>query len=142
MGNPMSKAMNEQLEKNQEFMLRTQRMQMERQIMMQNVMRERMMAMQMARARDMFMWYSSFYGVAAVLTLIGTVKTRKPGVFVPIIPLSFILGYQYDLAHGTKIERMKEEAERILKEELSLLDLPQGVPTFDDIENARLALKK
>ena len=31
---------------------------------MQNYMREQAMAMQIARARDLFVWYSSFYAFA------------------------------------------------------------------------------
>ena len=37
---------------------------MERQIQMQDQMRERMAAQQIAKAREMFLWFGSFYAVA------------------------------------------------------------------------------
>ena len=39
---------------------------MERQIQMQNAMRERMMATQIASAKDIFYFLASFYGLATV----------------------------------------------------------------------------
>ena len=56
MGNFVGKAMEDNLNKTQQFMLEMNRMTMERQIQMQNQMRERMMAQQMAKAREMFLW--------------------------------------------------------------------------------------
>ncbi|XP_070563553.1 plasminogen receptor (KT)-like [Ptychodera flava] len=141
MGNPMTKVMDENMVKSQEFMLKTQRMTMERQLMMQNVMRERQMAMQIARARDLFYWWGSFYGVCLLGMTAGALKGKNPRLLAPLVPLTFILGYQYDLSYGTKIARMKDEAESILKDELSLLDLPDGIPTVEAIDKAREALK-
>ncbi|XP_077981498.1 plasminogen receptor (KT)-like [Glandiceps talaboti] len=149
MGNPMSmmsesmgKTMDDQMEKNQAFMLKTQKMQLQRQLMMQNLMRERQMAMQIARGRDLFVWWGSFYAVCGVGLTLGALKGKNPKLFAPMIPLSFILGYQYDLCYGTKIQRMKDEAESVLKNELSLLDLPDGMPTIDSIDKAVDAMKK
>ena len=34
-------------------------------------------------------------------------KTRKPGVLVPILPLSFFVGYQADFVYGSKIARVQ-----------------------------------
>lgn len=33
-------------------------------------------------------------------------KTRNPAVLIPLIPLSFVLGYQYDMTKGNKMERI------------------------------------
>ena len=44
---------------------------MERQIQMQNAMRERQMAMQIARGRDLFQWWATFYSVAALGGILG-----------------------------------------------------------------------
>ena len=46
---------------------------MERQIQMQNAMRERQMAMQIARGRDLFQWWAAFYSVAALGGILGWV---------------------------------------------------------------------
>lgn len=66
MGNFMASAMEENFKKTQKFQMETQRIMLERQIQMQNQMRERMMAAQLARAREMFMWLGSFYAIASV----------------------------------------------------------------------------
>ena len=42
-------------------------MQLERQIQMQNYMREQQFAMQVARSRDLFQWWAAFYGTIGVL---------------------------------------------------------------------------
>ena len=67
MGNMvMGRAMDENLKKNQEFMKEMQALTVERQIQMQNQMRERMAATQLAMARERFVWFGSFYLVATL----------------------------------------------------------------------------
>ncbi|XP_047425327.1 plasminogen receptor (KT) [Mugil cephalus] len=139
MGFLMSKSMDENLKKQQEFMLHNSRLQMERQILMQNQMRERQMAMQIAWSREFLNYFGSFFAVAAAGLTVGAIKRKKPALFAPIIPLSFILAYQIDSAYGTLIYRMRGEAENIMASERDRLDLPAGVPTFDSIEKARRA---
>ena len=47
-------------------------LQLERQIQMQNYMRERQMAMELARQREMFYnWYSPFYATLCTLCTLG-----------------------------------------------------------------------
>nr|CAD7589710.1 unnamed protein product [Timema genevievae] len=143
----------------------------ERQIQMQNQMRERMVSMQVARARELLYWFGSFYILAALGMIAGTYpsaikkitmnderilikeleymviqrgfcstaprrshqqqfrrprrintvhitiliiiafrRTRKPGVLAPLLPLSFIGGYQADMAYGNKLHRIRESA--------------------------------
>ncbi|CAG0905699.1 unnamed protein product [Darwinula stevensoni] len=77
MGISVSKVMQENLEKNQEFMLEMQKIQVERQIQMQNQMRERMMAMQLARSREFFYWFLGFYGVCTAGMLLGGVDKER-----------------------------------------------------------------
>ncbi|XP_064120531.1 plasminogen receptor (KT)-like isoform X1 [Macrobrachium nipponense] len=136
MGN-VNKAMNEATRKNQEFMLETQRIQLERQIHMQNEMREKMMSMQIARSRELLYWFGTFYIVAGIGMIAGFRRTRKPGTLVPLLPLSFLLAYQADLAYGSKLNRIKMEAENILLFERDLVSIPMGVPTPSSIDEAR-----
>nr|ADQ43240.1 stem/progenitor cells protein [Haliotis discus discus] len=138
MGILLGKTMDENLKKQQEFMLKTSVIQMERQIQMQNQMRERMMAMQIARARDIFVWFGSFYTLASLGMIAGFSKQRKPTVLIPALPLTFLLAYQYDMAYGNKMERMRGEADRIMDTEGIMLSLPHGLPTYSSIEAARL----
>ncbi|KAL6097014.1 plgrkt [Pungitius sinensis] len=112
---------------------------MERQLLMQNQMRERQMAMQVAWSREFLKYFGSFYTVTTVGLTLGALKRRNPSLLAPIIPLSFILAYQMDSAYGTLIYRMRGEAESVMASEHDRLDLPHGTPTFDSIEKARRA---
>ena len=67
----MSKAMDDNLKKNQQFMLEMNRITVERQIQMQNQMRERMAAAQIAKAREMFYWWATFYVAASIAMIRG-----------------------------------------------------------------------
>ena len=66
MGMVLGKTMDEQAQKQQDFMQEVQRVMLERNIQMQNEMRERLMAQQIARSREMFSWLASFYIIATV----------------------------------------------------------------------------
>ena len=66
MGNYMGRAMDDNFKKNQEFMREMQAVQVKRQIQMQNQMRERMAATQIAIARERLNWFGSFYVVATL----------------------------------------------------------------------------
>eukprot|EP00112_Aurelia_sp_Birch-Aquarium-sp1_P009854 Seg2136.4 transcript_id=Seg2136.4/GoldUCD/mRNA.D3Y31 product="Plasminogen receptor" protein_id=Seg2136.4/GoldUCD/D3Y31 len=141
MGKAMKETMDENMKKTQEFMLASQKMQMDRQMNMQRLMIEKQMASQIARAREMFDWVGSFYALASIGMFIGFSKTKKPSVLVPFVPLSFVVAYQAHLAYGNKIQRIRAEAERILAEEKDLITLPGGPVTFDAVEKARLSSK-
>ncbi|XP_072518585.1 plasminogen receptor (KT) [Salminus brasiliensis] len=137
MGFLLSKFMDQNLKKQQEFMLHNSRLQMERQILMQNEMRERQMAMQIAWSREFVKYYGTFFGLATFALTAGAIKKKKPGLFVPVVPLSLFMAYQLDMAYGTLIHRMKGEAESIMATERDRLEMPHGMPTFDSIEKAR-----
>ncbi|XP_055009475.1 plasminogen receptor (KT) [Boleophthalmus pectinirostris] len=139
MGFLLSKSMETNLQKQQEFMLHNARLQMERQIMMQNQMRERQMAMQIAWSREFLKYFGTFFSVASLGLCVGAIKKRKPVLLGPIVPLGFIFAYQLDMAYGTLVHRMREEAESIMASEGDRLDLPLGIPTFESIEKARRA---
>uniref|UniRef100_A0A452UPD7 Plasminogen receptor with a C-terminal lysine n=1 Tax=Ursus maritimus TaxID=29073 RepID=A0A452UPD7_URSMA len=82
--------------------------QLERQLMMQNEMRERQMALQIAWSREFLKYFGTFFGIAAISLTAGAIRRKKPAFLFPIIPLSFIFTYQYDLGYGTLLQRMKE----------------------------------
>ena len=56
--------------------------------------------------------------------------TRKPVALAPLLPLTFLVAYQADLAYGTKVNRIKTEAENILMFERDLIESPLGLPTI------------
>eukprot|EP00914_Ancora_sagittata_P019207 GHVO01038320.1.p1 GENE.GHVO01038320.1~~GHVO01038320.1.p1 ORF type:complete len:140 (-),score=24.83 GHVO01038320.1:66-485(-) len=137
MGSIVGKAMDENMKKQQEFMLQTQQMQMERQMQMQNYMRELQMSMQLARARDLFHWFGSFYTLAVAGSVAGFMKQKSPKIIAPLVPLTFIFAYQYDLAYGSKMDRMRNEAKVILEEQTSMLDLPKPLPSLGLLDERR-----
>lgn len=120
-------------------MLHNARLQMERQILMQNQMRERQMAMQIAWSREFLKYFGTFFTVATVGLTVGAMKRKKPALMAPLVPLGFIFAYQMDNAYGTLIYRMRDEAQNIMTSEPDRLDLPHGTPTFSSIEKARRA---
>ncbi|XP_020763610.1 plasminogen receptor (KT) isoform X1 [Odocoileus virginianus] len=137
MGFIFSKSMNENMKSQQEFMLMNSRLQLERQLIMQNEMRERQMAMQIAWSREFLKYFGTFFGITAISLTAGAIKGKKPVLILPMVPLGFVLAYQYDMGYGTLIHRMKGEAENILETEKSKLQLPKGVITFESLEKAR-----
>ncbi|XP_051268055.1 plasminogen receptor (KT) [Dicentrarchus labrax] len=139
MGFMLSKSMDEKVIKQQEFLLHNSRLQLERQIVMQNQMRERQMAMQIAWSREFLKYFGTFFTVTTVGLTLGAVKRKRPALLVPILPLGFIFAYQMDSAYGTLIYRMRGEAESIMASEHDRLDMPQGTPSFDSIEKVRRA---
>ncbi|CAL4171510.1 unnamed protein product, partial [Meganyctiphanes norvegica] len=110
---------------------------LERQIHMQNEMREKMMSMQIARSRELLYWLGSFYVIASIGMIAGYRRTKKPGVLFPLLPLTFITAYQADLAYGSKLNRINMEAENILLFEKDLVNMPLGLPSPSSIDEAR-----
>jgi len=136
MGN-VNQAMAENTAKNQEFMLASQQAALERQIHLQNEMREKLLASQIARSRELLYWFGAFYFISAAGMMAGYSRSRKPGTLVPLLPLTFILGYQLDLCYGSKLARIKMEAENILTWEREVVALPGGLPSPATLDEAR-----
>ena len=130
MGNIVGSA----LEKQQEKAITAQKVMLSRQIEMQQTMRERMMAVQVAGARDMFMFYGGAMALIFPLLIIGSIKKKNPALLGPIIPFSFILAYQYDWAYYTKADRIMKEADHILQHEKHYLYFPGGELTVETID--------
>ncbi|XP_009998951.1 PREDICTED: plasminogen receptor (KT) [Chaetura pelagica] len=107
---------------------------LESQWLMQNQMRERQTAMQIAWTRVFLKYFDTFFGLAAVGLTAGAIKNKNPGVLLPIVPLSFVFAYQYDMGYGTLLQRIKGEAENILDTQSTLLELPKGPLTSENLE--------
>lgn len=95
-----------------------------RQLEMQLAMRDRMVATQIAFSRDLFSFFGTFCALAAVGLPLLARKKGNPAFMGPLVPLGFVAAYQYDLAYGTKMERVIAEADRVLANERHLLRLP------------------
>lgn len=106
----VSSAMAEGMKKNQIDMMENQKKMMLKQ-------REMQMAMQVARARDMLMWQGAFYGTLAFAATAGFAKTRNPLGFAALVPLTFVLGYQYDMVYLNKMQRLRSYADQLIRAE-------------------------
>ncbi|XP_027736836.1 plasminogen receptor (KT) isoform X1 [Empidonax traillii] len=137
MGFLFSKALNDSLKGQQEFM----RLQLERQLVLQNLMRERQIAMQIASTREFLKYFGTFFGLSAVVLTTGAMKKKNPAFLMPILPLSFVFTYNCDMGYGTMLQRIKGEAENILDTQSTLLELPKGPLTFEDLEKIRSQTK-
>ncbi|NXK94903.1 PLRKT protein, partial [Formicarius rufipectus] len=80
---------------------------LERQLVMQNLMRERQAAMQIAWTREFLKYFGTFFGLSVVVLTTGAIKRKKPAILMPIFPLSFVFAYQYDMGYGTLLQRIK-----------------------------------
>lgn len=58
-----------------------------------------------------FMEYKDMYLHFLILILLCSwtraIKRKRPAFLFPLVPLSFVLTYQYDLGYGTLLQRMK-----------------------------------
>ncbi|NXD05400.1 PLRKT protein, partial [Certhia familiaris] len=91
--------------------------------------------MQIACTREFLKYFGTFFGLAAVVLTTGH---ENPAVLLPILPLSFVFCYHYDMGYGTLLQRIKE-AENILDTLSTLLELPKGPLTFEDLERIRIS---
>lgn len=80
---------------------------MERWIQMHYQIKKREQALELAQQRELFYWLGSFY----ITTIIGSIsvyrRMKNSMVFLPLLPLTFVMGYSADLAYGNKIQRIK-----------------------------------
>ncbi|XP_057299660.1 plasminogen receptor (KT)-like [Hydractinia symbiolongicarpus] len=137
LGSQMRETMEENFKKNQEFMLATQKMQLGRQMAMQQLMQQRMMAVQLARQREMFNWVAAFTGTTSVVLLLGFMRKKNPAALAPLLPLGFITAYQYDAVYGDKMTRIRADAEYILDEQSNMVEFPRGKLKLEDVEKFR-----
>ena len=95
MGSFMSSALDANMKKQQQFMVENQTVMLERNMNMQNAMRERMMATQIARTRELLKWSASFWALASLGCTIRAIKTHNPAFLAPILPISFVVGMRF-----------------------------------------------
>jgi hypothetical protein len=55
--------------------------------------------------------------------------------------IAFLCIFQADLAYGNKMNRIKGEAENIMRYERDLVEIPAGVPTLASVDAARIKLQ-
>ena len=104
--------------------------QMERQIEFQKQLYIKNAALQLAIKRDILNYYSIICAIIFPLMIYHGLKSNKL-FLLPILPLSLILSFEYDILYGNKFERIKRNAEYIISVEPKKLDmLPYDFPTI------------
>uniref|UniRef100_A0A336M880 CSON010997 protein n=1 Tax=Culicoides sonorensis TaxID=179676 RepID=A0A336M880_CULSO len=128
----------ETFRKNQEYISEMNRIKMERWIQMHYMIKQREMAKEIAKNRELFFWLSAFYAVTSTGIISRFRRMKRPAILTPLVPMTFVLGYYADLAYGTKLNRINAEAEMIMNHEEELLEWPSGIPTVSEIDQARI----
>ncbi|XP_008199052.1 plasminogen receptor (KT) isoform X2 [Tribolium castaneum] len=126
MGNYFTVNMEENFKRNQDFITEMNTIKIERQVQIRKQMRDRLVALEIAKARELFFCYRSLPYKRKLISLL------------PMVPLTFVVAYQADLAYGNKIHRILVEAEHIMQFEQELLALPLGIPTAASIDLGRM----
>ncbi|XP_065175552.1 plasminogen receptor (KT)-like [Sycon ciliatum] len=134
MGSVIGSAMKENMKEQIEVQASMQRNMMERQIKLQLMLRDRQVAMQLARGREMFNWYATFALVVSGACIGGFRKTKNPAVFAPLLPISFVTAYQWDMCYNGKMNRIRAGAEKIMADEQDLIGIPAGPPSVRKID--------
>ena len=80
--------------------------------------------MQVALGRERFKYFCAFYCTVVPLSIIGAIAKKNHMLFGPVIPLSFMLVFQYDMCYGNMMERAREEADKLIVEIPSKFYLP------------------
>ncbi|KAJ3640142.1 hypothetical protein Zmor_003458 [Zophobas morio] len=138
MGNYFTVNMEENFKRNQDFITEMNTIKIERQIQLRKQLRDRMVALEIAKSRELFYWFGSFYLISLVGSIAAYSRKQRLVTLLPLVPLTFVTAYQADLAYGNKIHRILVEAEHIMQFEQELLGLPLGIPTAASIDLGRL----
>ena len=73
---------------------------MEKQKEMAMLQRQLMMASQIAMGRERFRYQCYMYGLAYTFLPIIAFVTKNPKACIPLVPISFISAFQYDMLYG------------------------------------------
>ena len=95
--------------------------------------RETQMAYMFAKNKERFQWYGALYSQFTVALPVAQYRGHHFLVFSYVLS-SFSFWYQYDMFYGNKIERIRNEAERLLDEEPHLFRLPANNLLCNDEE--------
>lgn len=92
--------------------------------------------MQIGLGRERLKYYAGFYCFAVPGCILGAIKKKNPALLGPIVPLSFMLMFQYDMCYGTMMERARAEADTLIVENPGKFYLPahSGIVTLEEYE--------
>ncbi len=93
--------------------------------------RQLQMAMNIGLARERLKYYSGFYATVTILGITGAYFKKNPQFLIPIVPLSFMLAFQYDMCYGNMMERATQTADTLLVENPMKFCLPEHSGLMD-----------
>lgn len=88
--------------------------------------RQMQLAMSYAKGKDIFYWYIAFYATTVPLMILNGIKKKNYNMLLPVSSLSYLLFYQFDYFYLNKIERIRREAQRLIREEPELFFPPNN----------------
>eukprot|EP00292_Cryptomonas_paramecium_P014746 CAMPEP_0113673958 /NCGR_PEP_ID=MMETSP0038_2-20120614/7140_1 /TAXON_ID=2898 /ORGANISM="Cryptomonas paramecium" /LENGTH=141 /DNA_ID=CAMNT_0000590461 /DNA_START=87 /DNA_END=512 /DNA_ORIENTATION=+ /assembly_acc=CAM_ASM_000170 len=119
---------------------------MDAQMKQADSMRSVQAAMQIAVVRDQLQWGCGLYSLILCGATANLIKHRSLPPFIagPLVLGGFGLSYLADMAYGTKMIRIRQEAEHILANEKVRLVPPASAPfrRFWEIEAAEVSTKE
>ena len=79
-----------------------------------------------------------FYSIVVPLAIMGAIKKKNPALIGPVIPLTFIGAFQYDMCYGTMMERARSTADNLITTNPYKFYLPEhsgivSVPEYERI---------
>ncbi len=74
-----------------------------------------MLAHQFAIGKDRFEFYKYFYGFSLCGLLARAFNSRNSYILAPLVLLSFVFAYQWDIYCGNKMNRVRKDAEEMIK---------------------------
>eukprot|EP00466_Bigelowiella_natans_P015611 jgi/Bigna1/67583/fgenesh1_pg.4_\ len=114
------------------------------------IQRDVQLATSIARARDQVHWLGGFTAAMATTSVLKSAVFRAGHLGIsqfPFLAVPTFLAYQYDLAYGSKMERIYKETRHILRNERHWFNEPMALPPYleepyramQDTHNAQLA---
>uniref|UniRef100_A0A7S3CHX9 Uncharacterized protein n=1 Tax=Strombidium rassoulzadegani TaxID=1082188 RepID=A0A7S3CHX9_9SPIT len=88
--------------------------------------RQLQMAAQVAMGRERFRYQLGFYSVLLTILPIGAFATKNPKMLFPMLPISFIIAFQYDMLYGNMHIRMQREIASLIQNEPERFFMPAG----------------
>ena len=96
------------------------------------------MAMQTAIGRERFKYITAFCGLVATVLPIAAFKTHNPALVGPLVPISILWAFQYDMLYGNLMLRAQVEASRTIKDEPERFFLPTGTGIVEQAKYNRI----
>ena len=76
--------------------------------------------------RERFRYQCYFFGILSCVLPMGAIHKKDPRLAFPLLPISFLCAFQYDMLYGNMHLRIQHEATRLIREEPERFYMPRG----------------